>query len=62
MKKIIDYKIVVGNVISGELNLVNRVLEAIQEGWQPLGGVAVDADGMVLTGREYQVMVKYEEE
>lgn len=54
MKTILDYRVIEENTRLGLITEVNR---AIQDGWQPLGGVAVDVDGC----RYYQAVVNYEE-
>ena len=53
-RKIIDYDIITRRY---ETDLVNTVKALILEGWQPLGGMSIDAE--YYSG---QAMVKYEEE
>lgn len=50
-KKIIDYNIIGGYTC---MELEQKVILFLKEGWQPLGHPFVD------TGRVFQTMVKYE--
>lgn len=56
MKKIIEYNI---EYARDEDQLIVSIDDAIKNGWQPIGGLAVNTHD----GREYfyQAMVKYEE-
>jgi len=53
-RKIIDYDIITKRY---EIDLVNAVKALILDGWQPLGGMSIDA--AYYSG---QAMVKYEKE
>lgn len=51
-RKIVGYMIIRDNLID---NIDKQAKKLIEEGWQPLGGVAASRYG------QYQAMVKYEE-
>ena len=59
MKKVSDYKIIGDTNIYG---LQNKVKNAVNQGWTPLGGVCVDDHSARITGSErpsfFQAIVK----
>jgi hypothetical protein len=61
MKKIIDYTIIRGGILS---ELEDRVFSLLKEGWQPLGGIEYIEMGYGENSVSYfcQAMVRYEED
>ena len=61
MKKIIDYTIIRGGILS---ELEDRVFSLLKEGWQPLGGIEYIKMGYGENSVSYfcQAMVRYEED
>jgi hypothetical protein len=61
MKKIIDYAIIRGGILS---ELEDRVFPLLKEGWQPLGGIVYIEMGYGENSVSYfcQTMGRYEED
>lgn len=59
--KITEYSVIsrdippYGNIVNAQIDLSHAVNAKIKEGWQPIGGIAVNKD------YAFQAIVKYEE-